>query len=65
MDINRFKSPVFQVAIITNVMFILKVFGYLEIIGITEDSYQEVVIAITAIINALAAANNPTNSKDF
>ena len=61
---NRLKSPIFWGAMVTNILLLLKTFGYFEQYGITETSYQEIVISLTAIINAFGIANNPT-SKSF
>lgn len=60
---NRLKSPVFWIAIVTNLMFVAKIMGWLEPLGITEDSYKELVVAITSIINAFGIANNPTSKR--
>jgi uncharacterized membrane protein len=62
---NRFKSPVFWVAIVTNIMLVAKLMGWLELFGITEDSYKEIVLALTSIINAFGIANNPTDKEGF
>lgn len=60
-----YKSPVVQIAVITNILYILKSFGLLENVGITEDSYKEIVTGLTTLINIIAYANNPKNKKGW
>lgn len=60
-----YRSPVVQIAVISNVLFILKIFGVFEPFGITEDSYKEIITAITAIINVIAYANNPKDRNNW
>ena len=62
---ERLKSPVFQVAILTNLLFIFKTFGLFANIGIDEIEYQELVTAITVIVNLIAGANNPLDKEKF
>ena len=62
---NRFKSKAAWVAIAALMLFILKTYGLLEVIGLTEDSFNELTTLIFAVALAFGVFNNPTNKDSF
>ena len=60
---NRFKSKTAWVAVAALVLFILKNYGLLVPIGLTEDSFKELTTLIFTVLSAFAFFNDPT-SKD-
>jgi uncharacterized membrane protein len=62
---ERWKSPVFWVGVFTNLMFVAKLMGWLEPLGIDEVEYNGLVTAITALINIVVGANNPSKKHGF
>jgi len=65
MNQNRFKSPVAWGATIALVLFILKTYGLLQPIGLTEDSFQELTTLVFAAATAFGILNNPTDKDNF
>jgi uncharacterized membrane protein len=64
MNQNRFKSPVAWGALVALILFILKTYGLLQVIGLTEDSFKELTTLIFAVATTFGILNNPTD-KDF
>jgi uncharacterized membrane protein len=62
---SRFKSKVTWVAIAALLLFILKNYGLLTPIGLTPDSYNELVTLIFTVLTAFGIFNNPTNKEEF
>lgn len=66
MDIlKRFKSPVVISSILGILLFILKNYGFLIPLGLTEDSYKEITGLIISLLTILGILNNPTDSSRF
>lgn len=62
---SRWKSPVAWSALAALVLFILKTYGFLAPIGLTEDTFKEFVALIFAALTAFGILNNPTNKDGF
>ena len=58
---NRWTSPVFLSAVGVALLFVLKVSGLLEWLGITANDYNDVWAIATGLYLSFAAYNNPTN----
>jgi uncharacterized membrane protein len=65
MTQNRWKSPVAWVNFAALLFFILKTFGLLEWIGLTKDSYDELISVIITLLTAFGVLNNPTDAQKF
>jgi len=59
------EKPVAWSALAALVLFILKTYGLLAPIGLTEDSFKELTTLVFAALTAFGIFNNPTNSEDF
>ena len=62
---SRWRSKAAWASVAALVLFILKTYGLLEPIGLTEDSFQELTTLIFAVAVAFGIFNNPTNSDGF
>lgn len=62
---NRIKSKAAWVAVVALLLFILKTYGLLAVIGLTEDSFKELTTLIFAVLAAFGIFNNPTNKEGF
>ncbi len=62
---SRWRSPVAWGAVVALVLFLLKNYGLLGFIGLTEDSFKELTALIFAVLSALAFFNNPVNKDGF
>lgn len=62
---NRFKSMASWAAVAALVLFILKTYGLLAPIGLTEDSYKELTTLIFSVLTAFGIFNDPTNKEGF
>jgi uncharacterized membrane protein len=62
---NRLKSPVAWTALAALVLFILKNYGLLAPIGLTEGSFKELTTLIFGVATAFGILNNPTNKEGF
>lgn len=62
---SRWKSPVAWAALAALVFFVLKTYGLLAPIGLTEESFKELVTLIFAALAAFGILNNPTNKDGF
>lgn len=62
---NRFKSKAAWVAIVTLLLFVLKTYGLLAPIGLTEDSFKELTTLVFAVLAAFGIFNDPTNKEGF
>lgn len=65
MQQSRWRSPVAWSALAALVLFILKTYGLLTPIGLTEDSFKELTALLFAALTAFGIFNNPTNSEGF
>lgn len=62
---NRFKSKAAWVAVAALLLFILKTYGLLATIGLTEESYKELTTLIFAVLTAFGIFNDPTNKESL
>ncbi|WP_147565172.1 phage holin [Clostridium tyrobutyricum] len=62
---NRFKSKAAWVAVAALLLFILKTYGLLASIGLTEESYKELTTLIFAVLTAFGIFNDPTNKESL
>lgn len=62
---NRLRSPVAWGTLAALVLFILKTYGLLTGIGLTEDSFKELTTLIFGVATAFGILNNPTDKDNF
>lgn len=62
---NRFKSKAAWVTVAALLLFILKTYGLLAPIGLTEESYKELTTLIFAVFTAFGIFNDPTNKESL
>ena len=62
---NRLKSKAAWVAVAALLLFILKTYGLLAPIGLTEESYKELTTLIFAVLTAFGIFNDPTNKESL
>ena len=62
---SRWKSKAAWTAVAALILFILKTYGLLAPIGLTEDSYKELTTLIFAVLSGFAFFNDPTNRDGF
>lgn len=62
---NRLRSPVVWASLAALLFFVLKTFGLLEWIGLTKDSYDELITLIIAALTTFGVLNNPTDQQNF
>jgi uncharacterized membrane protein len=62
---NRFKSKAAWVAVATLILFVLKTYGILAPIGLTETSFRELTTLIFGVVTAFGVFNDPTNKDGF
>lgn len=62
---NRFKSKTAWVAVAALLLFILKTYGLLAPIGLTENSFKELTDLILVVLTAFGIFNDPTNKEGF
>ncbi|RCX14389.1 hypothetical protein DFR58_115113 [Anaerobacterium chartisolvens] len=65
MNQSRWRSPVAWTAIAALLLFIMKNYGLLDHVGLTEDSVKELTTLIFAVLSAFAIFNNPTSKDSF
>ena len=65
MNQSRWRSPVAWSAVAALILFLLKNYGLLTPIGLTEDSFKELTALIFAVLTAFAFFNNPTSKDSF
>lgn len=61
---SRFKSKVAWTSIAALVLFILKNYGLLAPLGLTEQSFSDLVTLILAVAIAFGVFNNPTDKNN-
>ena len=62
---NRFKSKAAWVAVLAIIGFVLGNWGLFEVIGLTNESWQQLVELILAALAAFGVFNNPTDAQNF
>ena len=60
---NRLRSKTVWITVAALIFFILKNYGLLECVGLTADSYNELVTLIFAVLMGFGILNNPTDKK--
>ncbi|WP_227765067.1 hypothetical protein [Zhaonella formicivorans] len=65
MQQSRWRSPVAWSALAALVLFILKTYGLLAPIGLTEDSFKELTALLFAALTSFGIFNNPTSRDSF
>jgi len=65
MEQNRFKSKYVWLAIFALVGFILQNWGIYDVIGLTNETYQQLVDLILGVLIALGIVNNPTDKQKW
>lgn len=63
--LKKLKSPVTIATISALILFVLKNYGLLGAIGLTEDSYNELFTMIIAVLSAFGILNNPDDRTQF
>lgn len=62
---SRWRSKAAWASVITLVLFILKTYGLLDAIGLSENSFKELTALIFAVALAFGVFNNPTSKDNF
>lgn len=62
---NRLKSKAAWVAIFALLGFVLGNWGLFEVIGLTNETWQQLVELLLAALAAFGVFNNPTDAKSF
>lgn len=57
--ISKFRSPIVCSAFAALILFILKTNGFMQSLGITEESYQEFTSLLFAFLAAIGFLHNP------
>ena len=65
MQQSRWKSPAAWSAFAALTLFVLKTYGLLAPIGLTEDSFKELTTLLFAALTAFGIFNNPTSKDRF
>lgn len=62
---SRWKSKVAWTAIISLFLLILKTYGLLDPLGLSEGDYNQITTLIVAALAGFGILNNPTNKDGF
>jgi phi LC3 family holin len=62
---GRLKSPVVWTSMAGLLLFILKTYGLLTPLGLSEDSYNELITLLFAVLTSFGIFNDPTNKNGF
>lgn len=62
---NRFRSKAAWMAMLAIFGFILGNWGLFEVIGLTNETWQQLVELILAALAAFGVFNNPTDAQNF
>lgn len=62
---NRLKSKAAWVAVLAIIGFVLGNWGLFEVIGLTDETWQQLVELILAALAAFGVFNNPTDAQNF
>ncbi len=65
MEQSRWKSPVLWVSIAAVIAFVLGNYGLYDAIGLTSETFQELVNLLLAAAAALGIINVPTSRDKF
>ena len=62
---SRWRSKVAWGAVAALLLFMLKNYGLLAPIGLTEESFNELTMLIFAVVTAFGLFNNPTDKEHY
>ena len=62
---SRWRSKVAWGAVAALLLFVLKNYGLLAPIGLTEESFNELTMLIFAVVTAFGLFNNPTDKEHY
>lgn len=62
---NRLKSKVVWLSVLSLVIILMSIFGVFEKIGITEGNFKILIETILSILVLLGILNNPTDKDNF
>lgn len=62
---SRLKSKAAWVAVLAIIGFVLGNWGLFEVIGLTDETWQQLVELILAALAAFGVFNNPTDAQNF
>lgn len=62
---SRWRSKAAWASVAALVLFILKNYGLLTPIGLTEDGYNELTTLILTVLTVFGIFNNPTDKSSF
>lgn len=62
---SRWRSKAAWASVAALLLFVLKNYGLLEFIGLTEDSFKELTTLIFSVAIAFGVFNNPTSKDRF
>ena len=62
---NRLRSKVAWVAVASLVGFLLGNYGLYDAIGLTNETFQQLVNLLFAVLAAFGVFNNPTDNQKF
>jgi uncharacterized membrane protein len=65
MKQSRWRSKVAWSAVVALVLFILKTYGLLAPVWLTEESFNELTALVFAVLSAFAFFNNPTQKDGY
>lgn len=65
MKQSRFKSKVAWLAVASLIGFLLGNYGLYDTVGLTNESYQQLVNLVFACLAAFGVFNNPTTNNEF
>lgn len=65
MSQSRWKSPVLWTSLAALLFFVLKTWGLLQWIGLNQDSYDQLISLVIAVLAAFGVINNPTDKQNF
>jgi uncharacterized membrane protein len=63
--LRKLKSPVSIATLAALILFVLKNYGLLNFIGLTEESYNQLVTLIVSCLAAFGILNNPDDRSQF
>lgn len=62
---KRWKSPVVWTSIAALILLLLKNYGLLEPLGLTEDVFNQIINLLLTILIGVGILNNPTEKEKF
>lgn len=65
MPQSRWRSPVLWTSLFALVFFVLKTWGLLQWLGLDQDSGNQLIALIVAVLAAFGVLNNPTDKLNF